>query len=127
MTFGVTSTNSSSSMYSKAASKNNWRCGLRKSSSLPGAIAFNVSGHEKRRNVKVAIEVHLLPNSQYRVTRIAELGGTDAKGIVARDIFVAAAEGGGEGHVATGVVPRIVNEFAARGVRLDTNLFKKSR
>ena len=75
----------------------------------------------------VAIEVHMLPDGRYRVTRIAELGGTDAKGIVARDIFVAAAEGGGEGHVATGVVPRIVNEFAARGVRVDTNLFKKSR
>ena len=75
----------------------------------------------------VAIEVHLLPDSRYRVTRIAELGGTDAKGIVARDIFVAAAEGGGEGHVATGVVPRIVNEFAARGVRVEVDLFKKSR
>lgn len=72
----------------------------------------------------VAIEVHLLPDGRYRVARIAELGGTDAKGLVTRDVF--ATDGGGEGHVATGVVPRVVNEFAARGVRVDANLFKKA-
>ena len=33
----------------------------------------------------------------------------------------------GDSHVATGVVPRVVNEFAMRGVRVDTNLFKKQR
>jgi pilus assembly protein CpaF len=71
----------------------------------------------------IAVEVHLLPEGRYRVTRIAELGGTDAKGLVVRDVFVAT--DGGEGHIATGVVPRIINEFAARGVRVDTNLFKK--
>jgi pilus assembly protein CpaF len=75
----------------------------------------------------VAIEVHLLPDGRYRVARIAELGGADAKGVVARDVFVASAEGGPDAHVATGVVPRIVNEFGARGVRMDPNLFKKTR
>lgn len=70
----------------------------------------------------IVLEVHQLPDGRYRVHRIAELGGTDAKGLVTRDVFVA----DGEGHVATGVVPRVVNEFAARGVRVDTNLFKKA-
>ena len=70
----------------------------------------------------IVLEVHQLPDGRYRVNRIAELGGTDAKGLVTRDVFVA----DGEGHVATGVVPRVVNEFAARGVRVDTNLFKKA-
>ncbi|CAN5747662.1 hypothetical protein BH09MYX1_BH09MYX1_20730 [soil metagenome] len=75
----------------------------------------------------VAIEVHLLPDGRYRVARIAELGGADAKGIISRDIFIASAEGGADAHVATGVVPRIVNEFGIRGVRIDPNLFKKTR
>ena len=63
----------------------------------------------------IVLEVHQLPDGRYRVHRIA-------KGLVTRDVFVA----DGEGHVATGVVPRVVNEFAARGVRVDTNLFKKA-
>lgn len=75
----------------------------------------------------VAIEVHLLPDGRYRVARIAELGGADAKGIISRDVFVAASDGGADAHIATGVVPRIVNEFGLRGVRIDPNLFKKTR
>ena len=75
----------------------------------------------------VAVELHMLPDGRHRVVRISELGGADPKGIFARDIFVAAGDGAGESHVATGVVPRIVNEFALRGVRVDTNLFKKAR
>jgi len=75
----------------------------------------------------IAIEIHMLPDGRHRVVRVSELGGADAKGIVARDIFVAAGDGQGESHIATGVVPRVVNEFALRGVRVDTNLFKKAR
>jgi len=76
----------------------------------------------------VAVELVTLPDGRYRVTRIAELAGSDAKGVVARDIFVAGqADGPDAGHVATGVVPRVAAEFAARGVRMDPNLFKKGR
>jgi pilus assembly protein CpaF len=76
----------------------------------------------------VAVELVTLPDGRYRVTRIAELAGSDAKGVVARDIFVAGqADGPDAGHMATGVVPRITAEFAARGVRMDPNLFKKGR
>jgi pilus assembly protein CpaF len=74
----------------------------------------------------IAVEIHMLPDGRHRVVRVAELAGADPKGIVARDIFLAQ-EGGAESHAATGVVPRVVNEFAARGVRVDTNLFKKAR
>ena len=68
----------------------------------------------------------MLPDGRHRVVRVAELAGADPKGIVSRDIFLAQ-DGGTESHAATGVVPRVVNEFAARGVRVDTNLFKKAR
>jgi pilus assembly protein CpaF len=75
----------------------------------------------------VAVEVTVLSDGRYRVTRVAELSGGDAKGVVARDLFTAQADGPEGGHQATGVVPRIANEFASRGVRMDPNLFKKGR
>jgi pilus assembly protein CpaF len=79
----------------------------------------------------VAIEVGTLPDGRLRVVRIAELGGSDAKGIVARDIFVfnadaAQASGGEGGFSATGVVPRLANELAARGMKLDPAIFKRA-
>jgi pilus assembly protein CpaF len=78
----------------------------------------------------VAIEVGTMPDGRIRVVRIAELGGSDAKGIVARDIFVAnpdTAQAGGEGAFsATGVVPRLANELATRGMKLDPAIFKRA-
>ncbi|HEX7665177.1 MAG TPA: hypothetical protein VF407_11715, partial [Polyangiaceae bacterium] len=72
----------------------------------------------------IAIEVAPLPDGRHRILRLAELGGSDAKGVVVRDIFTA---GEGEGaFVATGVVPRVVAEFAQRSVKVDPNLFKRS-
>jgi pilus assembly protein CpaF len=75
----------------------------------------------------VAVELVVLPDGRYRITRIAELAGGDAKGVVARDIFTASTDAPDAGHVATGVVPRVAADFAARGVRMDPNLFKKGR
>jgi hypothetical protein len=59
---------------------------------------------------------------------VAELGGSDAKGIVARDIFVfnADPQGGEGGFSATGVVPRLANDLAARGMKLDPSMFKRA-
>ena len=76
----------------------------------------------------IAIEVATLPDGRMRVMRIAELGGSDAKGIVARDVFVFSADPqGGEGSFsATGVVPRLANELAARGLKLDPAIFKRA-
>ena len=58
--------------------------------------------------------------------KLGELGHVDLHQL-SRDIFLAADGSAGDSHVATGVVPRVVNEFAMRGVRVDTNLFKKAR
>jgi pilus assembly protein CpaF len=76
----------------------------------------------------VAVEVGVMPDGRHRVTRIAELAGSDAKGIVARDVFVYTADPqGGEGtHTATGVVPRLANDLAARGIKLDPAMFKRA-
>jgi pilus assembly protein CpaF len=76
----------------------------------------------------IAIEVSALADGRLRIMRIAELGGSDAKGIVARDIFVYAADPqGGEGsHSASGVVPRLANDLAARGLKLDPAIFKRA-
>jgi pilus assembly protein CpaF len=74
----------------------------------------------------VAVEVGSFPDGRLRVTRVAELGGADAKGIIARDLFVFNADTVGDGTFsATGVVPRIANELAARGTKLDAALFKR--
>ena len=76
----------------------------------------------------IAIEVSTLSDGRLRVMRIAELGGSDAKGIVARDIFVYSADPqGGEGaHSASGVVPRLANDLATRGMKLDPAIFKRA-
>src|SRR4029078_452526 len=43
----------------------------------------------------LALEIGVCPDGRLRVTRIAELAGADAKGIVARDLFVFSADPGG--------------------------------
>ncbi len=76
----------------------------------------------------IAIELGRLPDGRPRVIRLAELGGSDGKGVVARDVFTFVTEGGagGDGTFAvSGVVPRVVGEFAARGVKVDANIFKR--
>ena len=54
--------------------------------------------------------------------------GADAKGIVSRDLFIFNSDpAGGDGTFsATGVVPRIANELAARGMKLDAGMFKRA-
>jgi pilus assembly protein CpaF len=76
----------------------------------------------------VAVELSAMPDGRLRVARISELGGSDAKGIVARDVFVFTSDPAtGEGsYGATGVVPRIANDLAARGIKLDAGMFKRS-
>jgi pilus assembly protein CpaF len=78
----------------------------------------------------IAIEVATLPDGRMRIMRIAELGGSDAKGIVARDLFVWSDPdkgGGGEGgYSATGVVPRLAADLASRGMKLDPQMFKRA-
>lgn len=76
----------------------------------------------------VAVEIGALPDGRLRVMRIAELGGADAKGIVARDVFVfnADPQSGDGTFSATGVVPRIANDLAARGMKLDPAMFKRA-
>ncbi len=76
----------------------------------------------------IAIELGRLPDGRPRVLRLAELGGSDGKGVVTRDVFTFVTEGGagGDGTFAvSGVVPRVVAEFAARGVKVDANIFKR--
>jgi pilus assembly protein CpaF len=75
----------------------------------------------------VAVEVARLPDGRVRVARIAELGGADAKGLVMRDVFLfAESPGPGDGTFnATGVIPHIANDLAARGIKLDPSIFKR--
>jgi len=91
----------------------------------PGA-SIEASREAVGESFDVAVEVVRSADGRQRVLRVAELGGSDAKGVVARDLFVLSADGTGEGaYAATGVVPRLANDFAARGVKLDGGLFKR--
>jgi pilus assembly protein CpaF len=76
----------------------------------------------------IAIELGRLADGRPRVLRLAELGGSDDKGVIIRDIFTFASEGAqGDGSFAvSGVVPRVVVEFAARGVKVDPSIFKRA-
>jgi pilus assembly protein CpaF len=75
----------------------------------------------------VAVEVVRAGDGRLRVLRISELAGSDDKGILARDLFLLGGDGGsGESaYVPTGVVPRLANDFAARGVRIDGAMFRR--
>jgi hypothetical protein len=75
----------------------------------------------------VALEVVRAPDGRTRVLRVSELAGADAKAVLARDLFVMAGEGQGDAaFVATGVSPRVANDFAARGMKLDPAIFKRA-
>ncbi len=74
----------------------------------------------------LGVEVVRGGDGRPRVSRISELAGADAAGVIVRDLFVASADGTGEGgYVATGATPRFLHDFASRGVRLDASLFKR--
>jgi hypothetical protein len=74
----------------------------------------------------LAVEVTRAVDGKLRVLRVAELAGSDERGVVARDLFVLSPEGTGESaYVPTGTVPRLANDFAARGVRLDGAVFRR--
>jgi len=74
----------------------------------------------------VAVEVVRAADGKVRVLRVAELAGSDARGVAAKDLFVLSADGTGESaYVATGTVPRLMNDFAARGLKVDAATFKR--
>jgi pilus assembly protein CpaF len=80
---------------------------------------------------ELAVEIARLRDGRFRVMRIAELGRDSGPG--ERDIFTftierTAAGGSLEGSFhATGVIPRIADDLAARGGPLDSTLFKRDR
>jgi pilus assembly protein CpaF len=78
----------------------------------------------------IALEVTRLRDGRLRVVRLAELRGGGG-GSLLRDIFTfayhrTAAGGSVEGaFYASGTVPRIVEDLAARGMPLDTSIFRR--
>jgi pilus assembly protein CpaF len=74
----------------------------------------------------LAVEVVRTIDGRLRVTRLAELAGSDSAGVIVRDLFQSSADGTGDaGFVATGATPRFLHDFAARGVKLDPAIFKR--
>lgn len=75
----------------------------------------------------VAIEASCGSDRRIRVLRIADLGGAEHKGgIAVRDLFVMSGEGAGDAAFSpTGASPRVLADFAARGIRLDGAIFKR--
>lgn len=76
----------------------------------------------------IAIELGRLADGRPRILRLAELAGSDDKGVLTHDIFTFVPDGAqGDGAFAvSGVVPRVVGEFAARGVKVDPGIFKRA-
>jgi pilus assembly protein CpaF len=79
----------------------------------------------------IVIDVARLRDGRQRVVRIAEPAGVEGGEIVTRDIFTFSVErlatgGSVEGTFqATGVAPRVVNDMAARGIRIDSGVFSR--
>jgi pilus assembly protein CpaF len=78
----------------------------------------------------LGLEVTRLRDGRLRLVRIAELRRS-TQGVSLRDIFTftyhhTAAGGSVEGaFYATGIVPRIIEDLAARGMPLDTSIFRR--
>jgi pilus assembly protein CpaF len=92
--------------------------------SRPGAT-IDAAREAIAESFDVAAEVVRAGDGKLRVLRVAELAGTDERGIVARDLFVLGDGAGEAAYASTGVVPRLANDFAARGVRLDAAIFRR--
>jgi len=80
----------------------------------------------------VAVELSKPEQGRLRIQRIAELDGADVNGVVARDIFVATQDASSSdsntpGFVSTGARPQLLQSFAARGIKLDEALFKRTK
>jgi pilus assembly protein CpaF len=75
----------------------------------------------------VAVEVQQTDDGRLRAVRVAELEGSDDRGVVARDLFVLSTNGEGEtSYIATGVSARMAHDFGARGVKLEGSASKRS-
>lgn len=80
----------------------------------------------------LAIEIARLRDGRHRVMRVSELG-VEGGQVAVKDVFTFAVErtaagGAVEGSFhATGLVPRIVEDLQARGVTVDTSIFKRGR
>lgn len=68
----------------------------------------------------VAVEVERTPDGRLRVMRVAELDGSDDRGVVTRDLFVLSENGtGAAAYRATGVSARIARDFGSRALKAD--------
>jgi pilus assembly protein CpaF len=68
----------------------------------------------------VAVEVQRTDGGRLRVVRVAELEGSDDRGVLARDVFVLSSNGDGDAaYAASGISPRMAHDFGARGVKVD--------
>jgi pilus assembly protein CpaF len=69
------------------------------------------------------------PDGRVRVLRVAEVVGTDDRGIASRDLFVyrpdAAGAAGEAAYVVTGTSPRFSADVVARGGRIDPAMFRR--
>lgn len=80
----------------------------------------------------IAIEVARLRDGRHRVLRVAEVGVAQGSSVATQDVFTFAVErtaagGALEGSFcATGVVPRVAEELASRGVSIDLSIFKRT-
>jgi pilus assembly protein CpaF len=81
---------------------------------------------------ELAVEIARLRDGRYRVMRISDLLAGEG-GVVGRDIFTFVVErtavgGAVEGSfIATGIVPRVAEDLAARGGPLDSAVFRRDR
>jgi pilus assembly protein CpaF len=77
----------------------------------------------------LAVEIVRLGDGRLRVQRVSELDVAERAGgitLTPRDIFVLQNDASGESALtATGVIPKVKDDLAARGVRLDAALFRK--
>jgi pilus assembly protein CpaF len=80
----------------------------------------------------VAIELSKPEQGRLRIQRLAELDGADVNGVVVRDLFVAtrdasSSDSNAASFVSTGARPQLLQSFAARGIKLDDALFKRTK
>jgi Flp pilus assembly CpaF family ATPase len=86
-----------------------------------GGISIDSARDAVAEAFDIAIECTRGADGRDRVQRIAEVVGTDPKGVVLKDIFTC----DDTGFTATGIVPKIAAELGQRGVKVDGGVFKR--
>jgi pilus assembly protein CpaF len=102
------------------------RLAARLSLARPG-ISSEAASEAVASSFDIGVEVAREASGKLVVHRISEVCSVDPKGSGPRDVFVSSLDAGAVSFVPTGVTPKVAQDFAARGIKVDASMFIRSQ